>query len=59
MDHIGIDVHKMDSQICIVGEGGELRELRIRTTPERFGKPLRSFGPPWVRIPLPPHYRRS
>jgi transposase len=36
MDHIGIDVHKKDSQVCILGEGGDLRELRIRTTPERF-----------------------
>ena len=22
MDHIGIDVHKKDSQICILAEGG-------------------------------------
>ena len=32
MDHIGIDLHKKDSQICIVGEEGELIERRIRTT---------------------------
>ena len=31
MDHIGIDVHKKDSQICILAEGGELIEQRIRT----------------------------
>ena len=24
MDHIGIDVHKKESQICILTEGGEL-----------------------------------
>ena len=36
MDHIGIDVHKRDSQICILAEGGELSEQRIRTEPERF-----------------------
>ena len=24
MDHIGIDVHKRESQICILAEGGEL-----------------------------------
>jgi transposase len=40
MDHIGIDVHKTDSQVCIVGEGGELREQRVRTTPERFAAVL-------------------
>ncbi len=32
MDHIGIDVHKRESQICILAEGGELIERRIRTT---------------------------
>src|SRR5262245_16403863 len=36
MDHIGIDVHKKESQLCIRSEGGELVEQRIRTTPERF-----------------------
>ena len=35
MDHIGIDVHKRESQICILAEGGELIEQRIRTEPER------------------------
>jgi transposase len=36
MDHLGIDVHKQDSQICVLAEGGELIERRIRTEPERF-----------------------
>jgi transposase len=36
MDHIGIDVHKKESQICMLAEGGELIEQRIRTEPERF-----------------------
>jgi transposase len=40
MDHIGIDVHKMESQLCILGEDGQLREPRIRTTPERFAAVL-------------------
>jgi hypothetical protein len=40
MDHIGIDVHKKESQLCIPGERGELREPRIRTTPERFAAGL-------------------
>jgi len=40
MDHIGIDVHKRDSQIYILAEGGEIIERRIRTEPERFGAVL-------------------
>jgi len=40
MEHIGIDVHKRDSQICLVAEGGELVEQRIRTEPERFAAVL-------------------
>ncbi len=40
MDHIGIDVHKRESQICMLAEGGELIEQRIRTEPERFAAVL-------------------
>jgi transposase len=40
MDHIGIDVHKKESQICILAKGGELLEQRIRTEPERFATVL-------------------
>ena len=40
MDHIGIDVHKRDSQIYILAEGGEIIEQRIRTEPERFAAVL-------------------
>ena len=36
MDHIGIDVHKKESQICILAEEGELIEQRIRTEPACF-----------------------
>ena len=36
MDHIGIDVHKRESQICIEIEDGEVIEKRIRTERERF-----------------------
>ena len=42
MDYIGIDVHKRESQICLLGEGGELIEQRIRTEPERFAAVLGS-----------------
>src|SRR5262249_6541591 len=40
MDHIGIDLHKRESQICILAEGGELIERRIRTDPHRFAEML-------------------
>jgi transposase len=40
MDHLGIDVHKRESQICILAEGGELIERRIRTEPARFAAVL-------------------
>jgi hypothetical protein len=36
MDHIGIDVHKKESQMCMLAEGGERIEQRIRTEPKRF-----------------------
>lgn len=36
MDSIGIDVHKNNSQVCILTEEGELIERRIRTTRGRF-----------------------
>ena len=40
MDHIAIDVHKRDSQIYILADGGEVIEQRIRTEPERFAAVL-------------------
>jgi transposase len=45
MDHIGIDVHKRESQICILVEGGELIERRIRTEPQRFAEALGGRAP--------------
>jgi len=36
VEHIGMDVHKRESQLCIVTEQGELLEQRIRT--ERGGR---------------------
>jgi len=38
MDHIGIDVHKAQSQVCIVSETGERTEQRILTDRVRFGE---------------------
>ena len=40
MEHLGIDVHKVESQICILTESGEVVERRIRTQRERFGAVL-------------------
>jgi hypothetical protein len=40
MEHIGIDVHKKESEICIQAEGGGLLEQRIRTEPARFAAVL-------------------
>jgi transposase len=48
MDHIGIDVHKRESQICLLAEGGELIERRILTEPARFTAVL--GGRPPARI---------
>jgi transposase len=36
VDHIGIDLHQRESQICIETELGEVIEKRIRTERERF-----------------------
>src|SRR5262245_56995957 len=50
MEHIGIDVHKRESQICILAEGGELIEQRIHTEREHWAAVL---GPrPRARILL-------
>jgi transposase len=40
MDHIGIDVHKKESQICILAEGGELIERRSSTEQRCFAEAL-------------------
>src|SRR5262245_5016157 len=45
MDHIGIDLHKRESQICILAEEGELIERRIRTDPRRFAEVLGERAP--------------
>jgi transposase len=40
MQHIGIDVHKVSSQLCFVDENGEIREKRIRIERKRFREVL-------------------
>ncbi len=36
MEHIGIDVHKRESQICILTAAGEISERRIQSTRAQF-----------------------
>ena len=36
MDIIGIDLHKRESQLCILDPAGAATETRIATTRERF-----------------------
>src|SRR6266404_4361522 len=36
VEHIGIDVHKRESQLCILTDAGDVIERRIRTEHERF-----------------------
>lgn len=50
MEYIGIDVHKAESQICILTESGELIERRIRTTATRFDAVLGQHGPARVLL---------
>jgi len=40
VEHIGIDVHKKESQLCILTDAGEVIERRIRTERERFAAVL-------------------
>ena len=40
MDHIGMDVHKKESQLCILTEAGEVIERRVRSEPGRFAAVL-------------------
>jgi hypothetical protein len=52
MDHIGIDLHKKESQICILGAGGELSEQRVHTTPDQFADVLGDLS--FAKIPSGP-----
>ena len=48
MDYVGIDLHKKESQICLLTETGEVIERRIRTESQRFAEVL--GGRPRARI---------
>jgi len=44
VDFSGIDVHKRESQVCILAAEGEVIEKRIRTERERFAELLKGRG---------------
>lgn len=44
MDTIGLDLHKRESQLCIIGSQGEITEKRIVTTRERLSAVLGGRG---------------
>jgi transposase len=48
MEYVGIDLHKKESQICLLTETGEVMERRIRTEAQRFVEVL--GGRPRARI---------
>jgi transposase len=50
MDFVGIDLHKTSSQTCILSEGGELTERRIKSTRAAFDEVF--AGKPKARIPV-------
>jgi transposase len=50
MDHIGIDLHKNSSQVCILTEDGELVERRIKTDRESFDKLLGERPPARILV---------
>ena len=50
MENIGIDVHKKESQLCILAENGEVIEKRVATSRERFLKVLGARPPARILI---------
>ena len=61
MEHIGMDVHKNQSQVCILTDDAELIEKRIRTDRARFAAVLgaRRPRPQAGRNPLRDDARRD
>jgi transposase len=50
MEHIGIDVHKKESQVCSLTAEGELIERRILTTPAAFAALLGERAPAQILL---------
>jgi hypothetical protein len=57
MDTIGLDLHKRESQLCVLTEEGEIVERRIVTSRERFTAVLGGRAP--ARIPRSPPGTRA
>ncbi|MEP6507424.1 MAG: hypothetical protein ABJC63_04290 [Gemmatimonadales bacterium] len=45
MDTIGLDLHKRESQLCILAENGTITEQRIVTSRDRFSAVLGNRAP--------------
>jgi hypothetical protein len=50
MDNIGLDLHKRESQLCILTADGEVVERRIRTSRERFSEVLGARAPAQILL---------
>ena len=50
MEHIGIDVHKKESQLCILTDACDVIERRIRTERARFAAVLGDRPPARVLL---------
>jgi transposase len=50
MDNIGLDLHKRESQLCILTAEGEVVERRIRTSRERFTAVLGARAPAQILL---------
>jgi transposase len=50
MDTIGVDLHKRESQLCVLTEAGEIVERRIVTSRERFTAVLGGRAPARVLV---------
>jgi hypothetical protein len=63
---IGLQLHKRETQLCILAPDGTAREPRIVTTRERFTAVLRPLAPATVlleasteSVPAPARYRQG
>jgi transposase len=50
MNYVGIDLHKISSQVCILTEDGELIERRIKTDRESFDKMFAGGSPARILV---------
>jgi len=50
MDNIGLDLHKRESQLCILTEEGAIQERRILTDPDRFTAVLGGRSPARILV---------